>query len=195
MNVTQLAEYHRRRADGIGALQALRIAHFLSGPLRFEWSGNSATFERDGYTVHVRREDDDDADLSFLGKFSDKWERGAISHDRHDSRSYRWFLPTSTEADHYKSLRDMGYGRRDAREMSRRYVIQDYKRMVEHGQSWIMTGVRVTASRAGVTLGNASLWGIESDSDAASVDEIVDDLTSEALREARATLALLCASH
>jgi len=71
--------------------------------------------------------------------------------------------------------------------------------------AWGYVGLMVTASRHGVELGTASLWGMEYgslpgvagyvdpiDADDAHGAETVADLESEAIAEARATLSRLC---
>jgi hypothetical protein len=57
-------------------------------------------------------------------------------------------------------------------------------------------GVVVTASRAGVVLGQSSVWGIEVGYpiDRVEIDSYVDDCAADAIAEANTTLAKLCAS-
>lgn len=59
--------------------------------------------------------------------------------------------------------------------------------------SWSYVGVVVTASREGVKLATASLWGIESDAGEYLV-ETANDLAAEAIDDALATLGALCAA-
>jgi len=56
---------------------------------------------------------------------------------------------------------------------------------------WHYVGVIVTASKDGIELGRASVWGIESEAEAHLL-ETANELAPEALTEARATLAKLC---
>lgn len=58
--------------------------------------------------------------------------------------------------------------------------------------SWNWCGVVVTASRAGVELGRASLWGIESDAGSYLV-ETANELAGEALAEAAAKVREIAA--
>lgn len=58
--------------------------------------------------------------------------------------------------------------------------------------SWNWCGVVVTASRAGVELGTASLWGIESDAGAYLV-EVANELAGEALSDAAAKVQEIAA--
>lgn len=57
---------------------------------------------------------------------------------------------------------------------------------------WYYVGVIVTASREGIELGSASLWGIESDAEDYLV-EVANELAEQAVEEAQAKLARLCA--
>lgn len=57
---------------------------------------------------------------------------------------------------------------------------------------WQWCGVIVTASREGIDLGRASLWGIESDAGAYLV-EVANELAGEAIAEATAMLGRLAA--
>ena len=57
---------------------------------------------------------------------------------------------------------------------------------------WSWIGVVVTASREGVELGSASLWGIESDAGAYLVDT-ANNLIAEALADAKARVERISA--
>lgn len=57
---------------------------------------------------------------------------------------------------------------------------------------WSFIGVTVTASKAGVELGRASVWGIESDSGNPVLNEVAGDLQHEAITEAKKKLEELC---
>jgi hypothetical protein len=62
---------------------------------------------------------------------------------------------------------------------------------------WCWCGVIVTAYRDDVELGSASVWGIEAnypDSDNSYLTETANELLPEALAEAKAQLAALCAA-
>ena len=60
---------------------------------------------------------------------------------------------------------------------------------------WFFCGIIVKARRHGVTLGSASLWGIDAnfpDSDNSYLTETAVELASEAIAEAKATILKLC---
>lgn len=61
---------------------------------------------------------------------------------------------------------------------------------------WRYVGIAVTASREGVELGRASLWGVEADHPADPYNEylqtVANEIAGEAMSEAREMLARLC---
>ncbi|MDE1816844.1 MAG: hypothetical protein KGI11_09850 [Thaumarchaeota archaeon] len=99
------------------------------------------------------------------------------------------------------ALRD-GWGARKAPEgASKRQVAaiaarEDYETLRAWcNDEWKYCGVIVTASREGINLGSASVWGIEighpADPDNAYAAEVADELAPEAIADARAKLAAL----
>lgn len=69
----------------------------------------------------------------------------------------------------------------------------DYERLRRYcAGDWCYVGVVVTASRDGVELGSASLWGLESDCDEDHLADCACELAEEALDEAKERLASLC---
>jgi len=87
---------------------------------------------------------DDCPDLSYLGKFSDTPEEGAILHAPEDSRTFKYFNPENPE-----------------------YAKEDYKRMLayERGE-WYFTLISVTVRCAGtnIVLGESNGGNMDSDS-------------------------------
>lgn len=70
-------------------------------------------------------------------------------------------------------------------------ALADFQRLAGWcSDEWNYVGVVVTASRAGIELGSASLWGIESDAGDYLV-EAANDLVSDAVADAQATLSRL----
>lgn len=128
-----------------------------------------ATIEHEGFTIAASVEIDEFADLSFYGAFANEHKgEFSISHEPNNSRTFNWFNPENVS------------NMKEAR--------QNYDRARTYGESWEMLGSIVTVSKAGVELGSASIWGTESDSDAAHFLELLNDLIPEALEEARAKL-------
>lgn len=68
------------------------------------------------------------------------------------------------------------------------YFIADCKQLEKYGDTWWMKGCIVKAYLQGIELGNASLWGIESDSDEGYFKETEEDLTAQAIDEAKKNL-------
>lgn len=62
---------------------------------------------------------------------------------------------------------------------------------------WWYCGIIVTVFKGGIELAHADLWGIEANypgSDNAYLSDVADELLNEALDEARAKIATLCAA-
>lgn len=84
------------------------------------------------------------------------------------------------------------YGKGTKGEQAERAVNADFRFLKAWcDDEWQWVGVIVTASKNGIELGNASLWGIESESRDYLL-EVAEDLASEAVSEAKATLGGLC---
>jgi hypothetical protein len=67
-------------------------------------------------------------------------------------------------------------------------ALADFQRLKDWcDNKWTYVGVVVTASKADIDLGNASLWGIESDATDYLV-EVVNDLINDAIDEAKKKL-------
>lgn len=110
--------------------------------------------------IRVKSDSDPDPDLSWIGKYSDVWEKHAIDRfeDRHhDNREYRYFHPANPE-----------------------YAKEEYQRMeaINEGQIWFI-GIWVEADiliKGQIqVITSGGLWGIESDSDQKYIDEVVQD--------------------
>jgi hypothetical protein len=84
-----------------------------------------------------------------------------------------------------------------ARQYAERAAMHDFNVLrAWANDEWRWVGVVVTATRDGIELGRASLWGIESEdypgSDGSYLIEVANELTGEALNDATAQLARLC---
>ena len=146
----------------------------------FKWRedhyGDSAAhWSQEGFELSAKIEVDDDGwwlhGEDDYGRFISSWEPGAIHHWPRERRACKWFLPANPET-----------GR------------QDYKRACRFGTDWWYVGIVVTARRTGIKLGEASLWGIESDSEEDYFTETVIDLAGEVIAEAKQALRRLCVS-
>jgi len=171
MNAQQQQQYKSFRQTGIPANRALAIVRAgqtleaKKAETGFEWVGGRARWQQDGFyltAVAVVDENGWDAvGVNTLGKFTDKRQPGTIKHRHGDRNSCEWFLPANPE-----------YGR------------EDYRRACAFGKDWEYLGITVKAYRAGVELGSASLWGIESDSGEEYLTEVAFELAGEATAEA-----------
>ena len=122
-------------------------------------------------------EEDENGNITKRTVRYDYWEELPYScyFERHsyeyiESMNYR----ESTTAEEYKCF------------------IDDAKRLERYGRDWNMRGCIVTASLNGIELGSGSLWGLESDMDDDQEKQFIDDLTAEAIDEAKKNLAELC---
>lgn len=71
-------------------------------------------------------EPDDYYDISWVGKFTSRWEPGAIFHSN-DPREYKWFVPENSFESAYRWYQKNGYSKQVAYELSQAQVRQDYE--------------------------------------------------------------------
>lgn len=65
------------------------------------------------------------------------------------------------------------------------YIIQDTKQLESFGYDWNMRGCTVTASLNGIVLGGDSLWGLDSTMTEKEDQEVINELTENAITEAK----------
>lgn len=161
----------------------------------------------EGFDVVVTVESDDDS--------TPPWERddghGPVSRwlDR-DKRAGELVLNTDRGSKRFydfaeacRIARADGWGCRDGRRKGEsdkayaaRAAMEDYQRLKDWCEDrWSYVGLVVTASRKGVDLGSASLWGLESDGGADWLEAEAASLVSEAAADARAKLAEMVAEE
>lgn len=218
------AVYARARKAGIPASSALALARYVAqdrDPLP-EY-GAPVTFDRDGFAVRLSLDYDEGISLEDigLGTFeagsADDWRQpdryrpttpGAIRNPRvGDSRlgraGDRFYIPAQPRSERIDYYNGPTFGAskavaldlaREAEDEEMRLATQDYGPAI-----YVLT---VEASRDGVALGTASLGGCSvSWSDITRtygeeyLAECFADLIPEAIADARATLASLCASE
>lgn len=95
------------------------------------------------------------------------------------------------ERNDYQYIETCNYQLKNLTAEDYKYVIQDTKRLESYGYDWYMQGCIVTANLEGIELGQASCWGYETDMDEDYRKEVIDDLTYEAVTEAKKALAQL----
>lgn len=165
------------------------------GMPRREW-------EQDGYRLVAMVGLDEYGTVDWIGEFEYSGiSRGAVrvrapNNFRTDRHGCCFFAPAISYADHYKELRKLNFGRAEADLLARSYIKNDADRLRRYCDGDLsLLRVGVTAYRAGVELGSASLHGIDVDSMRDPyLAEVALELTGEALAEAKATLAKLCPS-
>jgi hypothetical protein len=140
-NLTVPAAHALHNARAEGRFRA-RIAELGFAWQRDKHYNQFASWTEAGFDLRARLVSDDDgwwtAGVNTLGKFTNHREPGAIRHHKAGRNEYPWFVPANPE-----------YGR------------EDYRRACAYGRDWWYVGVVVTASRAGVKLGEFALWGID----------------------------------
>jgi hypothetical protein len=186
-----LTETYRtyRRHLTVPAAQSLRQvraqAHLAArvAATGFAWQENRrghpcALWHEDDFDLCARFVDDTDGwwscGVETFDKFIARWELGAIRHRKVARQECEWFLPAHPEYGH-----------------------EDYRRACAYGRTWWYVGVVVEASRAGIVLGEKSLWGIdyEPDGEDGYLTETAFELAEEAIVEARQKLKELCGCH
>jgi len=190
MDTALVERYRARRAAG--AYASLAYAQAIDSSPILEWRGGTARWAQEGFELVASVELDEGPDLSYLGEWSHSWSEGAIPHDQDDPRTSDWFTPAITADQHYRGLRELKYGRSEARRLSQRYVRQDYSRALAYGDGWWTVFVTVIARRNAIELGRAILGGIESDSGDDYFSRVAQELAAEAIDEAKSAIAGLC---
>ncbi len=154
--------------------------------------------ERDGFTVRVRVHDDDVPDLSWLGEYKSKAPARGPYYDRALGRVVDASEDCMREDEQLVGERWDRQNRHTYRYIwpgtgDVAYLEQDAKRLEQYGDDWSLVGIVATAYRAGVELGQASIWGVETDSADRYFAELTAELVDEAVAEAKAKLAELTA--
>lgn len=160
------------------------------------------TIERDGFTLRARIEHDSDTGAPWEehghGPVTDWTRRDKLPGELllcNDGRQKRFY----DFAEACRIARRDGWNAapyqvegETPRQRAARAALADYKHLRGWcNDSWGWCGVVVTASRAGVELGRASLWGIESD--AGYLVEVANELAGEAVAEAAAKVTEIAA--
>lgn len=195
MNKMLRTLYARARAQGYTAATAYRIATATDPLPELEWKDydSRASFERDGFTFSVRVEPDDNADLSWVGEFTNSWETGAIKNPNYYAgQTYEWFVATYTYEERVGDLRASGRSRGVADAEARQAIQKDAAMAVDYQEYVIALSVK----RAGVELTTEYLGGVgfgdSYDDNRRYVAEVIAEMLDEAIENARTTLRELC---
>ncbi len=185
MNVTKYREYRRQGVTATLAAVWARTPELSEQFPGVTWGGGWYTGGDytlpNGWLVTIELEGDDDNEPD--GKFTDRWEEGAIQHPEWRPGAWnmtRWYLPLNAVTDHRLALRRLGYARHEAWVLGVRYAREECLRNVETSRHYI----RVTVSDAeGSFLGMASLGAIDAEDDT-NGREYLQDLTRGLIEEA-----------
>lgn len=114
-----------------------------------------------------------------IGRFSSRWAPGAIRHRQGGRNAHEWFVPARERLCHLGDPKE------------------EYRRACAYGRDWWYVGVKVKASRAGVTLGDVLALGIEFDfrPNQQYLTQTALDLATQAISVANEKLKLLCGCH
>lgn len=138
-------------------------------------------------SIKIVHEYDDNPDLSWLGKFSDKWAPGAIDRKRFgnwEPREMRYFIPCNhwphnpKNWDHVseEDLKNVIAKHRTLKKADWTYALEDMRRLETFGDRWVTIGIYAKAMivirNVYQTIQSGVLWGIESDSDESYIDSI-----------------------
>lgn len=166
------------------------------------------TFELDGFEICVYHVDDEDPDLSWLGDYFEKqpeypfYDR-ALRRIIHDGAEYDAFLDDAEMQERAEDWRRGDYRyiggfqkAADDRETWDKAILADVERLRGYNEGeWACIGVVAEAWRDGVKLGSATVWGVESASEASYLHEVALEQAREAVHEAKEKLGKLQAKE
>lgn len=186
----QRYDYDQQRAKGHLAKAALIYAKRNEGGPDVPHE-DGETFERDGFTLTVRVFPDYDIDYEEMVYGSWKHSESAGTVDRAKAGYFvgdyevGYFLPNITEDEHIEG----GATKAEAR----RYVLEDLDRAERYEKNeWHALAIRLTATKADVELGSASISGIASDEGDSYIRWNVNELADEAIDQAKEAVERLC---
>jgi hypothetical protein len=155
-------------------------------------------FKKNGFDVKVYTELDENPDTSYLGEYTDKLEDGVIVREGDKPGEFYEDL-TEEEIENiprrgreFRGFKPYAGGEKVGSKDYKKYGLQDYKRMEElSAGDWNYIGIIAVASREGIELGHASVWGFESDGGQAWLEEEAKNIGEDALSEAKKNLKKL----
>jgi hypothetical protein len=147
--------------------------------------------------INVKWEIDENPDLDFLGIYTNELPKTAyVDRLRHilviPQKELR--IPLPFELNYYRNeyeyIKSFNY--ENPSEEEYQYIFQDVQLLEGYNnQKWYMRGCIVTASLNGIELARESLWGLDSTMTEDEDQEVIDDLTRQAIISTKEKLALL----
>ena len=148
-------------------------------------------------SVKVKRILDESPDTSFIGEYTNKWNKWAIC--RHCGQYIADYIPTDdndypvhncpTSNREYNYFMPYAGGEKPGTDEYRKYGLQDFKRMERlNNGDWCFIGiVAECVVKYPIGSGNyrlekftsGGIWGIESDSDSTFIDEMTNEQLSD----------------
>ena len=170
----------------------------------------TATAHKEGFELRARTEPDDTHEppweaedghgpvrwvrLNDFGQPAKEPGESVLISDRHGATVYGMDDATKLARKEGWDAEPYNTDKRETpRQQAAKAAKADFERLKAWcNDDWHYVGVIVEAYREGIKLGSASLWGIESDSDD-YLEEVAEELADEAIEEAKAKLASICA--
>lgn len=129
---------------------------------------------------------------NYMGRYDKAPGELVLNADRYSARFYDFAAACKLALAEGWDAKPYNTGQETKRQQAAKAARADFERLRGWcNDEWHYVGVVVTASRDGIDLGSASLWGIESDA-GDYLDEVATELLDEALADARTTLESLC---
>lgn len=196
MTTEQTRRYWECRRAGCYPPNAIRQARTPVDPTWDLEPGEPQTCPETGIAFTLRVEPDLDSRVTdWLGEWSDEWQEGAVLNPSAgwvaDDRSGHWeryktsrhaygyFIPETSEAEHYRTYRHAKYGKTRARELARSHT----QGLLDTLRTYEPVVLIVDAKLSGVTLGSAAVGGVDG-SDENPAWDYIDELVWEARRDA-----------
>ncbi len=176
--------YKELRRKGYSAENAARAVIQPRVAPAIDWMDGAASIEIAPYAVEVRQVYDPNPDLSWLGEYSGKPGPDAVARANKGRNEHPYWNPAIPLGEHFRSWRRLGYARADAWLKALECREQDYNRMEGfYRGDWTVLGIIAAARLDGIVCGEASLYGIESDS-GDYLDELAHELARTAAHDA-----------
>src|ERR1039457_7139213 len=114
MRDSQVRQYRRLRREGQSAKSALAQVRETDYLWSYERGTEEDSDEIDGFLVTVKTHQDDDADLSYIGEFTNDLGDGfptVLKRQSPGRGEYKYFVPANGILESAQALNKMGYSR------------------------------------------------------------------------------------
>jgi hypothetical protein len=174
MNAILVAHYNKFRKDNLPAKSAWYYAkqaikqvepQFVIGKL----------FDYEGFKVKITMKPEECPEIDMFGKFTDKWEKGALLVNRFDRNKYKYFVPEEKESTLKAYYSSVGFSRAESTLKAKKTVWETYKLAKDYSPLIVC----VSVYKNGVKLASDSIGGYDDEENAIAdiawfIDETVD---------------------